>query len=599
MMFFRYLMQLILIITIISSPNLFAIEIAEWEFSSIAEDQIRFDDKINNLTAETIAVGKRSTSLISEDDSSILILNSSNADADNSLLIVEDNDVLTGHQKDGCGYGSLTIEVEFMPKAIKQCQLVRKTDGTTNIGYQLWMTKDGKLGFSVGVGEGQYHRVISKRKVQIGKWHKVLATWDGRYQFYNMQLHLDGYIAWGGAAPTLKLSNTTGPLAIGGLYRDKGNYGQFFSGAIKSVAISYDRPRIFNITGKCDPVEIKQTGEHLKKQKGFIRSEFVYDISPTPECHASTIVDLGDGKLAAAWFGGTHEGHTDVAIWFSKYNGNHWSKPVALVRSPRYNQVAHITVFNPLLFKHSNGTLMLFYKDGWVEEMESRLVTSRDDGESWSEIQYFDPPLHGPSKNKPIELPDGSILCPAGGDKMEISSDMGKTWETVKIKNPQKYFGVIQPTVLIHEDMKLQAMFRTREGHIAQSFSNNLGKSWTDLELINMPNNNSGFDAVTLKDGRHLLVYNHAGIPEGKWGGSRTPLNVAVSDEGLNWKAALVLEDEPGEYSYPSVIQSDDGMVHIIYTWHRMRIKWAVIDPSKLQLRDIGDGKWPEPAMIE
>ena len=69
----------------------------------------------------------------------------------------------------------------------------------------------------------------------------------------------------------------------------------------------------------------------------------------------------------------------------------------------------------------------------------------------------------------------------------------------------------------------------------------------------------NGTDAATLVDGRHLLVYNHTPL-------GRSPLNVAVSADGKAWMAALVLERERGEYSYPAVIQTSDGLVHVTYT---------------------------------
>ncbi len=114
------------------------------------------------------------------------------------------------------------------------------------------------------------------------------------------------------------------------------------------------------------------------------------------------------------------------------------------------------------------------------------------------------------------------------------------------------------------------------------------------MTLTSLPNPNSGIDAVTLADGRHLLVYNHTTTVAGRWGGPRSPLNVAVSSDGKKWQAALVLENEPGEYSYPAVIQTRDGLVHATYTWKRRRVKHVVIDPAKLVLEDISDGEWPE-----
>ncbi|RYG43654.1 MAG: sialidase, partial [Chitinophagaceae bacterium] len=77
--------------------------------------------------------------------------------------------------------------------------------------------------------------------------------------------------------------------------------------------------------------------------------------------------------------------------------------------------------------------------------------------------------------------------------------------------------------------------------------------------------------------------------------GPRTPLNVAISNDGKKWYAAAILEDSPiSQYSYPSVIQSADGMVHVVYTWRRQKIKYVKIDPSKLVLKEIVNKKWPE-----
>ena len=108
------------------------------------------------------------------------------------------------------------------------------------------------------------------------------------------------------------------------------------------------------------------------------------------------------------------------------------------------------------------------------------------------------------------------------------------------------------------------------------------------MTLTTLPNPNAGTDAVTLKDGRHLLVYNHTAR-------GRSPLSVAVSRDGVAWQAGLELENDPGsEFSYPAVIQTRDGLVHVTYTWKRQRVKHAIIDPKKLELRPIVNGQWPE-----
>ena len=130
---------------------------------------------------------------------------------------------------------------------------------------------------------------------------------------------------------------------------------------------------------------------------------------------------------------------------------------------------------------------------------------------------------------------------------------------------------------------------------ILESWSADGGLTWSPLKESALPNNNSGIDGVTLADGRHLLVYNHVKPPPGEAKGARTPLNVSCSKDGRTWYAALVLEDSGiSQYSYPSVIQSADGMVHIVYTWRREKIRYVKVDPSQLEVKEIIDEQWPE-----
>jgi predicted neuraminidase len=128
---------------------------------------------------------------------------------------------------------------------------------------------------------------------------------------------------------------------------------------------------------------------------------------------------------------------------------------------------------------------------------------------------------------------------------------------------------------------------------ITQAWSNDRGRTWGEMTSTGLPNPNSGTDAVTLTNGKQLLVYNHKGlrpVPQ-----RRSVLNVAISEDGQNWEAALVLEDtESAEFSYPAVIQTADDLVHITYTWKRENIKHVVVDPSLLETMPIVDGRWPE-----
>ena len=202
-----------------------------------------------------------------------------------------------------------------------------------------------------------------------------------------------------------------------------------------------------------------------------------------------------------------------------------------------------------------------------------------------------------------MQLPDGSILCPSSNETHEKPSrwsvhfertgDLGKTWEKIGPVNDGVAIQAIQPSILRLGGDRLLAIGRSRQNRIFEVRSEDAGKTWGAMTLGSLPNNNSGTDAVTLADGRHLLVYNHVAGTPGQWRGKRTPLNLAASRDGTAWEAALVLEDAPGEYSYPAIIQTSDGLVHITYTWNRRKVKHVVVDPTKLTLEPIVDGRWP------
>lgn len=324
-------------------------------------------------------------------------------------------------------------------------------------------------------------------------------------------------------------------------------------------------------------------------------AEFIYQDAPFPSCHASTIVETPDGLLAA-WFGGTHERHPDVGIWLSRRERDGWSTPVEVANGVESSEVRYPT-WNPVLFQPKHGPLMLFYKVGpSPSEWWGMRKTSTDGGRSWSEPERLPDGILGPIKNKPIQLADGAILAPTSTEHdgwrvhFERSTDGGRTWQATPPLNDPDEIRAIQPSILVHDRCRLQAVGRTRSSGIYQIWSHDGGRTWGEMSRTGLPNPSAGTDAVTLCDGRHLLVYNHNPNYKG-----RSPLNVAVSCDGRTWCAALVLEDTPGEeFSYPAVIQTRDGLVHITYTWHRQRIKHAVIDPTLLELKPIVDGAWPE-----
>ncbi len=329
----------------------------------------------------------------------------------------------------------------------------------------------------------------------------------------------------------------------------------------------------------------------------IIHSEFIFENSPTLSCHATTITECRDGSLLAAWFGGTAEGKPDVGIWSSHYTNSAWSSPSELANGIQTDGTRH-PCWNPVLFQPREGPLLLFYKVGpSPSSWWGLLRTSADSGSDWSEAKTIPSPFQGPIKNKPVQLSDGVILsgssleginsAPSWQIHFERSMDNGKSWEFVKVTQPETSPASIQPSILLLGGDRLLSLGRTRSGKLFSTTSEDSGLSWSPLTLIDLPNPNSGTDAVTLKDGTHLLVYNHTSK-------GRSPLNLAMSKDGKTWAAALVLEDEPkAEFSYPAIIQTSDGLVHVTYTWKRKLVKHVILDPTKLEPRAIVDGNWP------
>lgn len=338
-----------------------------------------------------------------------------------------------------------------------------------------------------------------------------------------------------------------------------------------------------------------------KWKSGLLLDEFVVENPPFPESHAATIVETPNG-LVAAWFGGTKERNPDVCIWVSRQENGKWLAPQN-VANGMVNDTLRYACWNPVLYQIPNGDLMLFYKIGpSPAKWKGWLKTSADGGKTWSNATQLPEGFLGPIKNKPVLLSNGNLFCPSSteGEKgwrihFEVTPDFGKTWRMIAPISAEKEFGAIQPSILQHGNGKLQIVARSKNRAILESWSYDNGETWTPLAKTNLPNNNSGTDAVTLKNGLHLLVYNHVLPPNNLAKGPRTPLNISVSKDGKNWSAALIIEDSPiSQYSYPSIIQSSDGLVHVIYTWRRQKIKHAVIDPKKFKTKKIKEGIWPK-----
>lgn len=329
-----------------------------------------------------------------------------------------------------------------------------------------------------------------------------------------------------------------------------------------------------------------------------ISAGFINENAPYPECHASTIVETAPGQLAAAWFGGTKERNPDVSIWFTRQENGRWLPAVEVANGVPADPAAagkRLPTWNPVLFQPRKGRLVLFYKIGpSPSTWWGMVMTSPDGGKTWSQPRRLPDGILGPVKNKPVELADGTWLSASSTEgnpdgqgwlvHFERSRDQGATWEKIGPVKKGPAFDAIQGSILLHKDGRLQALHRSKQGVVAQTWSKDGGSTWSPLTAIDLPNPNSGTDAVTLADGRQLIVYNHSGHRAEEAKGDRYPLNVALSVDGLTWNRVATLETEPrvSGYAYPAVIQTSDGKVHITYTFGRKLIKHVVLDPAKL-----------------
>jgi predicted neuraminidase len=354
----------------------------------------------------------------------------------------------------------------------------------------------------------------------------------------------------------------------------------------------------------------------------IVRSEFIYDIASFPSAHASTIVETRSG-LVAAWFGGTAERNPDVAIWVARHDGKQWSPPVEVANGVQ-SDGTRFPCWNPVLFQPPNGPLVLFYKVGPNPRAWWGLVrTSSDAGRTWSEPAKLPDGILGPIRAKPLLMADGTLLAGSstehdgwivhmerytpglvspkpkgeggpvppkpkneGGLAAPKPSGEGgwttaaianpKAWEKTGPLNEAKDFGAIQPTILVHSHTRLQILNRSQQQVITEAWSEDGGRTWGRMTATVLPNPSAGIDAVRLQDKRFALIYNPT--PKG-----RERLEIALSNDGKTWRRGVELENSsPGEYSYPAMIQTRDGMIHATYTWQRKRIKHVVVDPARM-----------------
>jgi predicted neuraminidase len=306
-------------------------------------------------------------------------------------------------------------------------------------------------------------------------------------------------------------------------------------------------------------------------------SELIFEKIPGyPVHHCSSITEAPNGDLLISWYGGSYESSDDQVVFLArrKKGSRFWSKPEIIVRSPGKppgNAILFTDKRNRIWFVwgRMDGAQPMLRGTGW-DQCRLFYRTSGDNGVTWTKDQpFYHDTLGWLPRNLTLVLSDGTLVLPLSdelhGHGVDLSfflstKNNGATWTQSGIMR-----GGEQPTFIERSDGSLVAFLRTRP-NILQSESQDRGKTWSEPRPTQFKNPDAGIAALRLKNGHVILVFNNQD-------NSRTPLHIALStDEARTWSQPLRLEMNPGEYSYPSVLQTSDGRIHIIYTFRRYSI---------------------------
>jgi predicted neuraminidase len=327
-----------------------------------------------------------------------------------------------------------------------------------------------------------------------------------------------------------------------------------------------------------------------------------------PSSHAANLYQLQNGDILCVWFSGTWEGSSGVGIVMSRLaRGSHrWSETKLIDRQEGFS------FQNPFLFQEHDGTLHLYHTEQVADAGEAGAkvlhLTSKDNGASWSSPEIlFDKP--GAFTRHPmVILPDGTWLLPMdfvtshgigeGSETnysvTELSKDRGKTWRECMMAGSM---GKVQPTVVQLAPGRLFAFLRSRASDFIYQSTSADGCTWTPAAPSALPNNNASVQLFRLHNGHLVLAFNNSSsknINGTASVGLRKPLSVALSeDEGKTWRYVRDIETgrpgygmaeqkpkQPGreEYSYPSIMQSEDGKIYVAFTYRRQTIKVVSFD---------------------
>ncbi len=341
------------------------------------------------------------------------------------------------------------------------------------------------------------------------------------------------------------------------------------------------------------PITPARTNDAPEFHEQFVDPRFVQ-----PSAHVSSICELPGGRMAAVWYAGSREGARDVALYIATRDtgvSNAWSTPVSVgthkaAGGETFRYVKKVG--NGIVFTGTNNQLHLLYVTtsfgGWSCS-QLNLKTSTDGGAAWSRSRRLGlSPFFNISelvKNAPAPTADGGFVVPIYHEVMGKFSELlwlrpsADGFEAIKTRAFGGRTAFQSSLVAINETnalMLCRAAGPVKKIHATRTSDG--GRTWSALETIDLPNSNSGLDAIRLWDGRLLLAFNDTDS-------DRDNLRLAISaDDGATWKRAATLVAETGEeFSYPTVLQTSDGLIHVTYTWKRKGIKEATFNVAWLE----------------
>jgi predicted neuraminidase len=306
---------------------------------------------------------------------------------------------------------------------------------------------------------------------------------------------------------------------------------------------------------------------------------------------------LPDGRLLAAWYGGSHECAEDSSVYSSLFDQRtrNWEPARVVTDGPRtQGDVGRLvrTVGNPVLFTDRAGKTWLFYVSistgGWSGSSLNLKYTT-DAGASWTPARrlILSPFLNLSTlvRTAPFNFADGTVGLPAyhefiakRPELIRLSADGEVLGMTRMAFAP----GLLQPSIVPVGPTRAIALMRTFARGITEVDTDDGGAHWTEPRKMALPAPNSSVMALRLADGRLLLVFNNH--PK-----DRTNMSLAVSkDDGRTWSVVYEFPEGEGEYSYPYVIQAASGDIHVTYSWKNQRIKHVTFDLAWLSSKGGG-----------